>query len=66
MLDIFGSHITMYLNIKTDKKKLQKALISEQFLVLGSSDVDTVFCSQRLSDRYKELDLDGECFLSPC
>lgn len=30
MLDIFGSHITMYLN----KKKLQKALIAEQFLVL--------------------------------
>lgn len=34
MLDIFGSHISMYLNIKTDKKKLQKALISVQFLVL--------------------------------
>lgn len=34
MLEIFGSHISMFLNIKTDKKKLQKALISEQFLVL--------------------------------
>lgn len=34
MLEIFGSHISMFLNIKTDKKKLQKALIAEQFLVL--------------------------------
>lgn len=34
MLEIFGSHISMYLNIKTDKKKLQKALIAEQVLVL--------------------------------
>lgn len=34
MLEIFGSHINMFLNIKTDKKKLQKALISEQVLVL--------------------------------
>lgn len=34
MLEIFGSHISMFLNIKTDKKKLQKALIAVQFLVL--------------------------------
>lgn len=64
LLDIFGSHISIYhLNIKTDKKT-SKAIDIGTVFDTGSSDVDIAFCSQCLSDCYKELDQDSVCFLS--